>query len=472
MKHLRFTIYIFAACILSVIPRLAASTPTVTTVTVTIDATKTLRVIPRAAYSLNAFHAFDPAVATNPDYQAAIAYLNPGMIRYHSTALVADSTKNPRGWLNHETRAWDVEKIRRATAAWPASTPKLFTIPRPPVWMMTDPATRLVAGDQLDAYASLCADLVRILNRDLKLGITHWETLNEPELTYVRPLRKKDQPDQFRTVIDLHNRAAAAMKLADPTIQVGGPAVSSAAWTEIVNRFSRGARDHLDFFSCHNYGSGNIADTDDKIYNAAQAFGPKLRRVREILTANIPTRRVPIYFDEFNIKWTWKPVEPRMTTHKGAVFDALALISAVSEDIDGTFAWNDVDNVYGKYSRKYEPRPSAHLYHHLNARFIGDSLSVTSSDEKAVVPFAVRQPSTGLRALMLVNRTDEPRDVSIASDKWIPMADRVEISATGTRSPPPPPPPLPESLTLPPHSVTLLLETSTTTTQLTHSHQP
>ncbi len=432
------------------------------TVTVTVDATKTLRTIPRAAYSINAFHAFDPAIATNPKYQEAMAYLNPGMIRYHSTALVGDSTKNPRGWLNHTTHTWDVEKIRRATAAWPSATAKLFTIPRPPAWM-TDPETRLIAEDQIDAYAQLCAKLVRILNVDLKLGITHWEPLNEPELTYVRPLREKKQPDQFRKVVNMYNRAAAAMKQADPTIQIGGPALSSAAWVELVNRFARGTRDRLDFFSCHIYGSGKTDDSDEKIYNSAQAFGPKLRRVREILTKDIPARRVPIFFDEFNIKWTWKPVEPRMTTHKGAVFDALALISSVNEDIDGTFAWNDVDNVYGKYSRSYAPRPSAHLYHYLNANFIGDSLAVTSSDAKAIVPFAVRQPASGLRALMLVNRTDDEHQAIVEFGNWIPpssvpAAQLVEISAAGHRVAPL----ASGSLHLPPHSVTLLLETTNT----------
>jgi xylan 1,4-beta-xylosidase len=462
MPRLRLALPVFAACILSTLPRLHAADSAV--VTVTVDAGRVVRTLPRAAYSINAFHAFDPAVATNPAYQEAIAYLNPGMIRYHSTALIADSAQNPRGWLNHETRAWDVEKIRRATAAWPAATPRLFTLPRPPRWM-TDPETRLVAADQIDAYASLCADLVRILNGELKLGILYWETLNEPELTYVRPLRRKNQSDQFRTAIELHNRAAAAMKRADPAIQVGGPAVSSAAWTEIVDRFSRGARDHLDFFSCHNYGSGNIADSDEKIYNAARSFAPRLRRVREILVANIPARRVPIYFDEFNIKWTWNPVEPRMATHKGAVFDALGLVASVNEDIDGTFAWNDVDNVYGKYSRSCEPRPSAHLYHYLNTHFIGDSLTTASSDEGAIVPFAVRQPVSGLRSLMLINRANEERRASVESEKWIPEAGLVEISAAGLRS-------LPSAastlLTLPPHSVTLIIENAINHNTINH----
>lgn len=444
--------FVFVVSLASLSLRLLAGDPAA--VTVTVDDAQVLRSIPRAAYSINAFHAFDPDVSGNPAYQAAIAYLNPGMIRYHSTALITDSVKNRRGWLNHETRSWDVEKIRRATAAWPADTPKMLTIPRPPVWMR-DPETRLIASDQLDAYASLCADLVRILNIDLKLGIVYWETLNEPELTYVRPLREKKQADQFNTVIELHKRAMVAMKQMDPTIQVGGPAVSSAAWTEIVNRFSKGARDHLDFFSCHNYGSGNISDPDEKIYSAAQSFSPKLRRVRDILQNNIPGRRVPIYFDEFNIKWTWQPVESRMATHKGAVFDALALIAAVSEDIDGTFAWNDVDNVYGKYSRAYEPRPSAHLYHHLNARFIGDLLSTASSDPSAVIPFAVRQPGTRLHSLLIVNRSEEERQISVDSIKWIQSAECFVIAESGYQKLPS----IAANLTLSPHSISLLFET-------------
>jgi xylan 1,4-beta-xylosidase len=413
-------------------------------VVVSIDWAHILRAIPREAYSLNAFQAFNPDSAANPAWRENIAHINPGSIRYHTSGIISDSRTSEKGWLNHETRAWDIEKIRRATAHWPRTAAAQITIHSWPAWMTSTPE-KLLDEEQYDAYAALCADLVRIINTGLGLGVRRWEPMNERELAYVRALTRNDKPPQYDKVIEIWNRCARAMKQADPAIQVGGPAISSAARVDLIRQFIRGTRDNLDFFSCHEYSTNDPSLPDETIFDSASNFGPKITRIQKILKQEIPGRPIDIVLNEFNINWTWHSKDPRMIDHKGAVFDALAMTSVLNHGGTATYAWNDVDNIYGKMSRAWKLRPSAHVYHHLNASFIGDSVSVTTADGKKVVPFAVIRKDGG-RALMLVNRSAASLDVRIGSVKRIQRDDsvapsramfrRAEISADGYKTTP------------------------------------
>lgn len=440
-----------------------SATVATTPVNVRIDWSRTAFTTARDAYSLNAFHNFNPAVPANADYQKNIAYMNPGALRYHSSSLVGDSEKSAKGWIDYDTRTWNVERIKAATAHWPKGPAVQITIPKWPAWMNTSPEKLLDEKFHAD-YAALCAQLVRIINIDLKLGVKRWEPMNERELVYVRALERNGKKSQYAQLIEIYNRCAVAMKQVDPSIQVGGPAISSAGWVDLVSRFTKGAGDNLDFFSCHLYGGNDVTAPDERIFNAAAGFGPKIRRVAEILKKEIPDRNIEIALNEFNIAWTWRTEDPRMTNHKGAVFDALAIISTLSHGGTSTYAWNDVDNIYGKMSRRYELRPSAHLYHLLNGHFVGAAAAVTSSDEKRVVPFAVDDVRTKQRAILLVNRSSAPQTVHLSFNGAPATAARSfarhEISAAGYTTVPLNRTALENGLLLPDCSVTVLLPAS------------
>lgn len=452
--------------LLSIAALLVSATTLVSAVpvSVSVDWDRSSRAASREAYSLNAFQSFNPETAANPAYRENIAYINPGMLRYHASSIVSDSRTNPKGWLNHETRAWDVERIRQAVADWPRHAEAQITIHSWPSWMY-DGEERLLAKQHYDDYAALCADLVRIVNVELGLGVKRWEPMNERELAYVRALERNGKKPRYDELIEIYNRCAVAMKKADPSIKVGGPAISSAGWRHLIRPFLRGARDNIDFFSCHLYVTDDPTRGDESIFDSAMNFGSVIGRVVRLVEEEIPDRKVDVVLNEFNIAWNWRAKDQRMINHKGAVFDALVISSVLSGGGASTFAWNDVDNIYGKMSRAYELRPSAHLYHHLNGHFIGAIVESDTSDEKAVVPFAVVQRQTGRRSLMLVNRSDAPREVRFqtAGRDWPDDARllRAEISESGhttseiTRASVGA-----EPLTLPPFSVTFLIQTS------------
>lgn len=387
------------------------------------------------AYSINAFHSFNPAIPANEAYQKNISYMNPGSIRYHSSSIVSDSKKNSRGWLDHEARAWDVDKIKEATKNWPKDAGIKMTVHAWPNWMR-EGDERLLNPEYVDDYVQLLAQLVRILNVDLGLGVKYWEPMNERELAYVRALKRNKKPARYHELIDIYNRSAIAMKAVDPNILVGGPAISSAAWVDLIGEFIDGAGDNIDFFSCHFYVTDNPDSSDDAVYDSAYNFGKRVSHINNMLRKRIPDRDVGVTLNEFNIAWNWRSKDPRMINHKGAVFDALVMVSVISSGGESTYAWNDVDNIYGKMSRSYELRPSAHLYHLLNGSFIGDIISTESSSESTVVPFAVVDPQTAKGSIMLINRSDAPQYVWLrfgGENAWSPDAEleRHEISAGG-----------------------------------------
>ena len=409
----------------------------------------------REAYSLNAFRNFGNEVPANPEYQKNISYINPGMLRYHNSGMVGDSQK-AAGWIKSETHAWDVDKIKAVTANWPKGPAVQITIPRWPDWMSSSPE-KLLDEQNYEAYATLCADLVRIINLELKLGVKKWEPMNERELVYIRALEKAGKKEQYSKLITIFNLCAKKMKAVDPTIQVGGPAVASAGWTEVVTRFAEGTRGNLDFFSCHLYAGNDAAASDEHIFNTAVSFGPTLAAVSKILKKKTG-REIEISLNEFNINYTFKTADKRMTNHKGAVFDALVMISVLSNGCTSTCAWNDADHVYGKMSNKFVLRPSAHLYHLLNTYFVGDVVTTVSSDKTRIVPFAVFDEKSGRKSILLVNRSGAPQSVNLTITGVLAPTglSRHEISEAGYTELPFESKALNAPLTLPACSVTVI----------------
>ncbi len=87
-------------------------------------------VIPQGAFGLNLFQGFDPGQSGTPGnaaYKAAMAFMNPGIVRYHSWEMLGQST-NRNGWLTAGNQ-WDAAKIKNALDGAPAYPLVLMNIP-------------------------------------------------------------------------------------------------------------------------------------------------------------------------------------------------------------------------------------------------------------------------------------------------------------------------------------------------------
>jgi xylan 1,4-beta-xylosidase len=390
-------------------------------VAVTVDWSAVEGTTTRAQYGMNLYAGFHPENVKNPAYHANLEYMGPGLLRLHNGGKLNDSAKSWEGLIDSEKRTWDRKKIAATLASLQlAGKPQLlFNVPSWPAWMDAD-HDGFLDRDQYDAYAALLADLVRIVNVENRAGVRYWEVTNELDSHYFTPfydkggwgaLKDPAKPDRWDEVAVLYNKAAVAMKRVDPTIRIGGPAAARPDLSMMHERFVKATLPNLDFFSMHAYACGDAATPDADVYDRADLMGKYTASTVAMLKKLSPDRPIPVMLGEYNVSWTWETRDPRMVNNKGAVFDALVLVREVEAGAFSTQAWNEKDGIYGKTDPQDKRRPGAEVFHLFNTYLVGRRAKAESADEKAVVAYAVADPTTKHRSLLLVNRSGSERSV-------------------------------------------------------------
>lgn len=400
------------------------------TVVVKVDWNSPIGAAGQGAYGLNIFRGWDEQIAGDARYQADLTEMAPGFVRFHTAEGMSGS--GPSSWLDHATHTWKRDKIAAVFAVFPRNgADVLITINTFPPWMDADHDGFLDA-DQRTAWASLCAELVRIVNVEIKAGVRWWEITNEWDDQYHNHLVQEGKPSRVDELVAAYCAAAVAMKAVDPTIRTGGPAAIRPDLLDGLRKFVRGAKSQLDFFSYHAYASGAATDPD------AQIFGPRIQailRATESVKEMVATeagRPLPILLDEYNISWTWETRDPRMVSYKGAVFDSLTVAAALTAGATVTTAWNEMDGIYGKIGNDFALRPQGRLFALLNAHGRGTVVATTPSireAETAIVAYAVKTQAG--RMLMLVNRTNQTRHLDAGATGFTAAGHAARIGAGG-----------------------------------------
>lgn len=417
----------------------------------------------RDQFSLNSTAGARPHISSDPKYHQNMSYMGSGVLRYHKGVVnryLFDPTvrQEDAGWIDLENKTWDREKIR---AAFEAYTPEegtevLINIPYWGPWMDKD---KRLNPEYYEAFGEYCAELVRIMNVDLKLGIKYFEITNERDFVYWRAQLRENEEPMPEELAKIFLIGAKAMKKVDPGIKTGGPS-SAGGETDIMlemnRRFAKAALPELDFFSFHGYATGTAGESDKFIYDKADWLGSRVAAHRRMLDEISPDRHVELHLNEYNIAWTWKINEPRMRNHKGAVFDSLFLIAAARNGADVTNSWNDQESTYGKMdvANGYSLRLGAHVFHYFNRWLVGQSVSASSDKPGSVVAFAVKQDAR--RSFVLVNRSgaENTVDLKFYGEKAPEgTVETARISEQGLEKGEMPASELGSRLNLPPHSV-------------------
>ncbi len=397
-------------------------------------------------FGLNAFQGFEAANANNAAYGSNMSYMSPGLLRYHHAGAMEDSKTTSEGLVDTSLRAWDTQKIVTAlTASVNAfgndQPERMINIPSWPSWM-TD-GEGYLARDQYDNFAKFSADLVKIVNKDYNFDVKYWEVLNEPDDSYFTQfydnggwgsLINPNSPDRIGDLITIYNKTAEAMKQVDPTIEIGGPAIARSDLEPFYVPFIQGTAKNLDFFTYHYYANGSASTPDSEVFKSPDTVGDYTQKIVQTLKDASPDRYIPAILDEYNISWAWDARDPRMTNNKGVVFDAMTIVEAIQNGADGTAAWNEKDEIYGKTSNEDALRPGAHLLYLLNTYFVGDEVASTSSNDGAVTTFAVKNKATGNKELLIINFSDKPQAIQANFTGWQPTQTSInehEISSRG-----------------------------------------
>jgi chitodextrinase len=366
------------------------------TVTINYDQ-NTGRTINPGAFGLNLFHGFNPDVAGTPGqalYKQNMSYMKPGMARYHSGEMMRLSSDpyGQNGWrLSGGT--WDATKINNALTGANSYPSVMMNISSWP-YEWEDPTTKKLLPEYYDDYANFCADLVRIINVNQKRGFKYWEVTNEKDDVY-----KADCAELGR----IYNQAAAAMRLVDPTIKVGGPSFARPDLTAQMGAFFSVAHPNLDFVSFHTYSAGEKNLPTQTVWDHAVRNGLQTSGVRtEFLKYS--SRNIEYHHNEYNL--TWDPPSDHRLTYVQTIFDAILTVTALKDGATGTHAWNERDGWWGKMGNDNELRPAAHLFANLNTHLLGGTVNnSTVSNSKSVVVLASTKGSW--RQFVVINRSDK-----------------------------------------------------------------
>jgi len=383
------------------------------------------------SFGINLFSAFDPGVSADPGYRESLAFMGPGLVRFHSMEMMRDCA-TPEGWLDTGARKWDAEKIGRTLAWIPPGSESIMNIPGWPDWMDAD-GDGFLDRDRYDEFAAFCSSLVRIVNGDLKRGIRYWEITNEKDAVYWSGPAERHEPDRVRDLAEIYNACAAAMKAVDPGIATGGPAAARGDLLAPLRRFALAVMPNLDFFTFHAYAGGDRMDSDRSVYERADGLGWMAGEAVRMLQAESPSRRIPVFLDEFNIRET---LDSRMAGSKGAVFDFIVLAGCARAGCDSALSWNERGGIHGKTSPRGELRPGASVLRLFNRHMVGDAVDTQSANPGRVSALAVSSDARGERAVVAANRTGASVLVRFDFLGWQPVSggfSRHEITDTGCR---------------------------------------
>jgi xylan 1,4-beta-xylosidase len=387
-----------------------------------------------AQYSMNLQYGMDPAIATNREYRQNLADIAPGMVRYHSG--YQETSGSGQCWVNYSTFGWDSNKINTVLGSLgynPAN--RLICINSWPTWMDNHPNNGFLNTNFYNSFASMCSNLVGIVNQQLGYQVKYWEILNEMDGTYAT---------NIGALGSIVAKCATAMKAQDPTIKIAG-----AAWTtpysSVIPGFLSAAGSSLDGWTHHEYGGGAANQSPLQIY----AWGSNVAGGASYMAgtlANNGFANLPMWITEYNVFYSYNYDLPTyyMKSAVGMVFDALTIKSVVEGgNASGLFIWNDADNTYG--SIQYDSTtgtysdiaPSGYLLMDYNKWGVGNVLQTISGNSSLVSGYAV-EDSAGHIMLSLINQSATNEEVVIGPMDYLPSTSTVEedvIGSTGiTRS--------------------------------------
>ena len=379
---------------------------------VNVDITQQKGAANPGVYAVNFHRGMAPNVASNTTFKMRVKELAPAYIRYH--AAEQKKPGDDKNWIDFANRRWDKDKINAVLRHHPQNTKAMITISGWPNWMADPKHPQKLNPNKKGEYAAFCAQLVDIVNNQLKHKVTYWEPFNEMDggNGYV------GSSDMWH-LADIHKKCYAAMKRKDPTIKIVGGAFRQP-WSEDIKHFLYNLQNTntLDVFSYHHYVSGGSTDTKN-LWDRAMGFAGAAKHVRRQLDGKGFTG-VPLWLGEWNIFYAWNANGYAMMTNgAGAIFDLIAYKSMIEGgDIDVAMAWNMADGRYGKTKRDFSGfNPGGHLMQVLRKEALGTMVSASANENGPIVPFAVRQ-SNGALVVALANRSKSAIKTKVLTNSW------------------------------------------------------
>ena len=328
--------------------------------------------------------------------------------RLHCGSLTDD-------WSNLSTHQWNVNAITAEyNAPYLRDATIIQNIPAPPSWLRNDDGTVSDAA----GYAAYCAQLVNIINKQLKKHVVYWEPMNEWEDRY---------KGNWARACEVYNQCAEAMKRQDPGIKVG-PALEWPNQGGVIQPLLRQCAGNVDFIAYHSYYSSGPADSNDTLMAKASAMDHDVTNTRDSIKKFGQGRVLPILLDEYNLDGNWNDAETRQYTNIGAVYFATTIKHDAYAGAYACAIWSAKEGTYGITDMSDRLRVPAYLFQWANHHLIGSLVKATSSSPM-VEAMAVRQ--NGTPAIMVINKSSGAATIHFTANMASATVKYSTLTATG-----------------------------------------
>lgn len=256
----------------------------------------------------------------------------------------------------------------------------------------------MLSAAEEDELAALWGRLVKVMRDDVKKPVAYWEVINELEGTY-------EKAGKLDSLWSLYNKSAAAIRKADPNAKIGGAGFTFAKPSWIAGFLQN--CDDVQFLSWHNYGTGDLYQSNEKLFAAVDSnVGALAKGALEAVQKFGKGRKLETFLTETNVKYTWDPYERRHQNQVGSIFQALVVKKMAELGVTGVNLWQQRGDAYGSLiNNKNETFPSFHLYSWGPKYLTGTMAAATSGDEKLLEIMPVTR-ANGQRAVLLLNKAN------------------------------------------------------------------
>jgi hypothetical protein len=330
---------------------------------------------------------------TSPNEEKADFYrqVKPGVLR-----IMTNITGN---WV--KDRSWDTLKIKteldnaRHLHRY-AERIMLCLYSAPP--FINSEQLPLANGMQEDSLATFFAQLPSVI-KAAGHHIDLYEFFNEKDGKYGRFYdnsgKKEDSPNNLSVYWRLLNKIAIALKAADPSIKVGGPA-TAWPWEEVYKGFIDECGNNMDFVSFHLYLTGKPGSID----NAAlfEDLPAKVSAAGAVAACaeSKGKKQLEIYLDEWQVSYEWKTYEPLHDNHVGASWMACYIKGCALKGITGMNVWD-----YG-----FHPQAATFLLYSRFSPYLRGNMAQSSGTGNRIEILPVIS-ADGRKSILFVNKTGE-----------------------------------------------------------------
>ncbi len=343
-----------------------------------------------------------PENVSDEGYTQYMQKIDPALIRIHRSTLASK-------WTSAETETWDsayiVECFNAAKLAYGDAKVIYNPIPKWPDWLSEENVANTEVENKI---IELFASIARIVkNSDIR--VDYWELFNERDNSY-------DDAGQMNSLYNFYNRAYDTIKTVLPEAKIGGLAFTHPSSTWISGFLSK-CEGRYDFISWHNYSNGPDNKPNNYVLLTDRVASIELQAkgvINQLKSRNLQDK-VETFLTEFNIQWSWDPIEERHANFAGAMFEACVINRLAYLGVSGVTVWHNKGNAYGLIDANNNMRATGILYSWGNRYLTGNRPTIVEQPGNDKIEVIATQNTNGNQSVLLINKQATSVSISVSS---------------------------------------------------------